>query len=536
MSKLFKSISFISIVFILLYLSPLIFSLPNWDLSQIYPEVIFDSDYQNSLLRTISFAVISTSSIIIFSFLLGYSLRRVKNNKFLVLGSLLILPFLLGSVSTSFLFKILLFDTSVLAQAFNNSFLLFGILTLIQFWQFGTLFTYIFWLNNLNIDERIIDYSNYYKFNTLEKIKNIFLPYHRNLIILLSVFFFVSNIYETVKLQIIFKASKGTNSELLSQTLYNSYLSDSKISPDFAAEILFSQTTLFYLPIFILAVILLYLVLNRFIKIYSRTKYSIPNVFSFQEKYKDKIALFVLYCITASVLFPIVYAFLIHGIKISNVKYLMTTLGLSFLASFILISLITLPFSYYLRINKKNIFNNINNKSIWVFIILFLLFLVPPLTLMLFGFEWSNILGIRGTLSTNIFWLVGQCVSALPIVASFVFVIHFFTKNKEIEYLNIMNVNFSEIIKWSFFKKYKIEYLMTFLFAFSIIWNEGTFNRVYSDRIPSYVSEILRTVNSRNADYEKGMMYFLFSVLLGFVCIIFWNVIITRFSKANSNS
>ena len=534
MSKLIKNISFISIGVILLYLTPLFFNLLNWDLGNVFPEVLYDPDYQDSLLRTISFAVISTVTVIMLSFLLGYILRNIKSNKSLIIGSVLLLPFLLGSVSTSFLFKILLYDSSILAQAFNNSFFLFGVLIIIQFWQFGSLFTYIFWLNNLNISEQITDYSNYYKFNTWEKIKNIFLPYHRNLIILLSIFFFVSNIYESTKLQIIFKASKGTNSEILSQTLYNSYLSDSKISPDFAADVLFSQTTLFYLPIFILMVILLYLFLNNFIQLSSRSKFTIPAIISIPKKYKKKTTFFILYSLITSISVPIVYVLMNHGIKMKNINYLISTIGLSFFTAFILITVITLPLSYYLRIKWKGNFNNINNKSIWVFITLFLLFLVPPLALMLFGFEWSNIFGIRGTLSTNISWIVGQCISALPIIASFIFVIHFFTKNKELDYLNIMKADFSEIIRWSFLKKYKIEYLMTFLFAFSIIWNEGTFNRVYSDRIPSYVSEILRTVNSRNADYGQGMMLFLFSLLLGIICIVLWNVIVTRFTNANS--
>ena len=81
MSKLVKSISFISIGVILLYLAPLFFNLPNWEIEYVFPEVLYDPDYQDSLLRTISFAVISTVAVIMLSFLLGYILRNIKSNK-----------------------------------------------------------------------------------------------------------------------------------------------------------------------------------------------------------------------------------------------------------------------------------------------------------------------------------------------------------------------------------------------------------------------------------------------------------------------
>lgn len=536
MNKIFKYLSFLSIGVIVVYITPIFFGVANWKMNNVFPEVISDDDYQSSLIRTVVFSSLSTFFIILFSFLGGYALRKLRNNISLLLGSLLLLPFLLGSVSTSFLFKMILFDTELLNQAFNDSTILFVILAFIQFWQFGTLFTYIFWLNNLNISKNVTDYSVYYELGTWEKIKNIFLPFHRNLIVLLSIFFFVSNIYESAKLQIIFRASKGTNSELISNTLYNAYLSDSKISPDFAADILFSQSALFYLPAFITLTISLYFIVNLAVSFLSKSKFSLPALQLDFIVAKSFGAVTLLLFLTLAVITPIIYVFFKQGLSVDNLSYLLNTIGLSFTASIILLVVLTLPLSYYLRIHWRHNFHEINNKSLWVFITLFLLFLIPPLALMLFGFEWSSVLGIKGSALTNISWVIGQCISALPIIASFIFVIHFFTKNKELEYLNIMKANFSEIVKWSFLKRYRIEYIMTFLFAFSIIWNEGTFNKVYSDRIPSYVSEILRTVNSRNADYSQGMMFFLFSLLLAITCIVFWNIIIARLATNNQNS
>ncbi len=531
MNNIFKYTALAILGVIVLYFAPIFFNIFNWKISNVFPKVILDADYQDSLIRTLVFSFTSTFGILVFSFLLGYLLKRITKGKFLILGSVLLIPFLLGSVSTSFLFKILLSDSWLIELSFDKTYLLFIILGLIRFWQFGTLFIYIFWLNNLSLKETVLNYTEFYQFSSWEKIKNVYLPFHRNLIILLSIFLFVSNIYETTKLQLIFRASKGTNSELISTTLYNSYLSDTKLSPDFASEVLFSQTVLFYLPVFLFFSIFVYFISNSLISVISKSKKGLT--FKINQKHKDKISKLTFFSLISIVLFPIFWSFIQQGITIENPFFLLKTIYLSLIASVILLIVFTLPLSYYLRVVKKHFFYEINQKSLWVFILLFLLFLIPPLALMLFGFEWSSIFNVRGVFSTSVVWVIGQAINSLPVIATFIFVIHFVTQNKELEYLEIMKVEFNEVIKWSFLKRFKTEYLMTFLFAFSIIWNEGTFNKVYSDRIPSYVSEILRTVNSRNADYSEGMLFLLFSLLLAVVCITLWNIVLYRLSKNN---
>lgn len=530
LNRIFQYLSYLTIGIIFVYITPLLFSVPSWEIKEVFPLVILDSDYSDSLLRTLSFSILSTLGIIAVSFFLGYILKNIKHKKLLLWGSLLLLPFLLGSVSTSFLFKVLFLHSNILNLAFNNALILFFILGVIQFWQFGTLFTYIFWLNNLSIRETLKEYTDFYNFTSWEKIKHIFLPHQRNLVILLSIFCFVSNLYEVTKLQIIFRASKGTNSELISTTLYNAYLSNSRISPDFAINTLFSQVTIFYLPLFLISTLLLYIFISRAISFIIRpnTYFSFVNI---RNTVKNRISVCSLIFLIITILLPILIIIIKQGLQVHNLSYLAKTVYLSLLASLILIIVFILPLSYYLRVKHKHKFYEINDSSLWIFILFFLLFLIPPLALMLFGFEWNNILGVKGAFSTNVIWVLGQCINSLPIIGSFIFVVHFIVRNKELYYLETMNANFLEIVHWSFLKRFRLEYFMTFLFSFSIIWNEGTFNKIYSDVIPSYVSEILRTVNSRNADYSQGMMFFLFSLFLGVICIILWNIILQRFFR-----
>jgi ABC-type sugar transport system permease subunit len=533
LNKILKYFSIGSIGLVLLYISPIFLGLPKSNIDEIFPFVIMDEDYQVALLRTLVFSILTTFLVIIISFIFGYLLRKFTDKSFLLYCSILLIPFLLGSVSVAFIFKVLLWNTDFLTQIFNSSIYLFLLLGFFQFWQYGTLFIYIFWLNNFGVKKEIVEYSAYYKFTTFEKLKHIYLPFHRNLIILLSIFFFAVNVYESTKLQIIFRASKGTNSEMLSSLFYNTYISESKISPEFATNNLFSQALLFYLPLLLFITFLIYFFINLCINGFSKNKTVIGPIFTLTARSKNTISKVFVFLIILIVILPILAILLKQSISIADMEHLIKTISLSLVASVLLLVVFVLPLAYFLRIGYKDYFEKITRQNLWIFLSLFLLYLVPPLCLMLFGFEWSSFLGISGELSTTTAWIIGQCINALPIIASFVFVIHFVVKNNEIEYLQTMRASTSEIIKWSFIKRFRIEYIMTFIFTFSTIWNEGTFNKIYSDTIPSYVSEILRTVNSRNADYSVGMLYFLFSLTLAIICVGLWNVIIYKLSKTD---
>jgi ABC-type glycerol-3-phosphate transport system permease component len=524
-----KSIAFVIAGLIIIYLIPLLNGFNAAD--DVFPEVLAKEDYFDALLRSLFFALGSVLFCVVGSFTLAYVMRNISSRVLLLVASLMMLPFLMGNVSLSFLFKILLFDSDVINSIYQSTSLLFVIMFLLQFWQNGFLFTYVFLLNNKGIDEDLINYGEVNRFTSFEKIKNIYLPNQRNLIILLSIFSFVTSFYESAKFQIILRSSQGTNSELISQKLYNGFKSDLMINARYAADSIFAKSLLFYIPLSILMVFLIYIILNISILKLSKSTIQLPNI-NLSVISKNRIASFLMLSAVGFIITPIIMLFLKQEISFGKLSYLAETISLSAIAALLLIILFAIPIGLSLRIGFLNVFHSFNNKSISVFIILFLLYLLPPLALMLCGFEWSSFFNFKGSLSTRIFWLFGQCINSLPIVATFIIVIHFYVKNKELIYLKSMRLTNTETIKYSFLKRFKLEYLLTLLFAFSLIWNEGTFNKVYSDRIPSYVSEIMRTVSSRNADYSQGMLFFVFSLIISLACIVIWNVITIKQNKA----
>lgn len=524
-----KSIAFIIAGLIIIYLIPLLNGFNASD--DVFPEVLAQEDYSSALLRSLFFAIGSVLICVVGSFSLAYVLRNISSKIVLLFASLMMLPFLMGNVSLSFLFKILLFDSAFITSIYQSTSLLFAIMLLLQFWQNGFLFTYVFLLNNKGMDSNLVNYGEINKFTSFEKIKNIYLPKHRNLIILLSIFSFVTSFYESAKFQIILRSSRGTNSELISQKLYNGFKSDLMINAGYASDAIFAKSILFYIPLSVLIVFLIYKMTSLTITKLSKSSLQLPAL-HLSRTFKNKVAAFLMILILIVIMTPIFSLFLKQSISFMKLNYFLETIALSGVAASLLIILFAIPLGLSLRIGFLNIFHSFNNKSISVFVVLFLLYLLPPLALMLCGFEWSSLLHLKGPFSTRVFWLFGQCVNSLPIIATFIIVIHFYVQNKELIYSKAMRLSNIESIKYSFLKRFKLEYLLTLLFAFSIIWNEATFNKVYSDRIPSYVSEIMRTVSSRNADYGQGMLFFTFSLLISLVCILIWNVITAKQNKA----
>ncbi|MFA6403081.1 MAG: hypothetical protein WCX31_15875 [Salinivirgaceae bacterium] len=186
---------------------------------------------QTPLLRSLTFAfiqaVLLTSLGLIFSLALFKIPIYSQSGKLL---SLLLVPILLGNVAIAFIFKIILFDANALFQNENIKFLT---LSFIQIWQFGSLFIYLFWLNQQTIPQSVWNYANAAHFNTYEKIKDVILPKQRNLSLLLFILAFVFSYYEDAKIQFIFRASRGTNTELVNQWLNRKFQSDSLINADF---------------------------------------------------------------------------------------------------------------------------------------------------------------------------------------------------------------------------------------------------------------------------------------------------------------
>ena len=493
------------------------------------------SQLQSITLRSMLVALLSAGLCICCGFFYALKLRKIElsstQGKWF---SLLIVPFLLGNVSVAFIFKMLLLNNEIKSIAFTSPWIIFGILIVIQIWQFGSLFAYLLWISLKSISNEQLVFAEVSALTSYEKVRDLYLPHTKNLLILLFLIGFVFSFYEDIKLTLIFSASPGTDSELISHWLYRQFRSDLLINFNFAAVKVASYSFLYILPIAFVGFLLFSGLLTKGITVFSRSRKKIilPEIIPDNKKLKEQKAGRKMPLILLVLLAPVIYLIATQSINYQNsVVVLWEPFYLTLLASLIACTL-SIILSVALRLAGPVTMGTFNKTSILILALLYTIRLTPPIVLLIAGFKWLNIVNLSHQSAISLFWIIGHCMLSLPLLGSFLFVTHFRVHKKELEYLSIFNIPERSKFYWNFWRRFRGDYLLTFLFATTIIWNEGIINRVFSDSIPSFVSILLRTISSRQADYSEAMTFLFVSILLAALCLFLWT---QSLSKAQRN-
>ncbi len=333
------------------------------------------------ILRSLLLALVQAIFLVFFSLLITILLFQINllSSESKYLGILLI-PVVLGNVSVAFLFKLLLLDSY---WAFTSPFSKFLSLTYIQFWQYGSLFIYLFWLNQQTITQSTWDYAHAVKLNDYEKIKDILIPKQRNLSLLLFIVAFIFCYYEDCKMQFIFKASRGTDTELVNQWLIRTYQSDTLLNANIAFSYL-SQAAFYVLIVALIILILSLFILRKFIVFWTKQRST------FNSKLLPPIWMSRLVCILLLfwVITPIAFGFYTQRVSLQlNIRALMPTLALTTIAA-LLSTILAVFFSMMSRLAWQKILSNFNFSSMFFLVTLFSLILVPPITLLVLGCKW----------------------------------------------------------------------------------------------------------------------------------------------------
>ncbi len=489
------------------------------------------SGFTASLARTLIFALLSSLLSVFGGFCLALLLSKIS--LYSKLGKQLgffILPVTLGNVAVVFIFKLLLFNTTF----FNNlvlggpsaqsAFLLF-----LQFWQFGFLFAYLFWLNIQNTPKQLTDYSNATGLSGFEKIRDIYLPQAKNLFILLLFIGFIFSFYEEVKSQFIFKASQGTNTELINHWLNRNYQSNLLINPEYANQFTF-KTGLLVFVLAMLAFALIGGIALFLFRIFSRisvAKSPLSNPSKNSQYFSVLFGVLSLLIIVMPVIVALTKGKYNFG---ENVSSLVFPFFLTLIAAFASAGL-AIILGIASRLVFRKWLNTFNSKSLFYFLIIFLLQIIPPLCIILCGFKWMSWIGYNSDILIYFVWIVGHCLLTLPVLGSFIVSTHFSIRENELDYLSAYKISEFSVVKYSFLKRYKAEYSFTVLFAFTFIWNDAGLNMIHSDRVPSFATNLQMSYIGRAADYSKATVFLLVALALSLGCIFIWKYILNKAIK-----
>lgn len=533
------SVVIVCLVFglVALYLSPLLSALASKDSYTRFIGFLSNNERGGAAFgRTLIFASVVSSLEVLLGFGGALVLRSVQ--VFTTTGrtlSLLLAPALFGNLSIAFLFKIQLmnadwFERAVASRSFAS---VWGSFLVIEVWQYGSLFLYLFWLRLQRLPTNALDFTRVTRLNRAEVVRDVLWPHCRNLAGLLLLVGFLFACQEFAKTELIFKPSLGTDTELANHWLEREYYRDlNTYDANFARNSTFKNSAGFLVATLILAASVILLMLSaisravRWIPILS-----IPS--RREEGAKDRtetsaVSRILAWFITLLVLLPLVGAirYLRPGI-VSDLNEISQALLLAIAGAFIA-SLIAISFSVAARLAGLRLLQKFDGKSLRVFIALFVLQAVPAICIGLCGYEWISLLSRYSTPQQLSIWIVGQSILALPMLGGFLLWIHFQITTKELEFQQASQLSLRETTKWTFLKRFKLEYILVFIFAFSFIWNEDTLNRIMSDAIPSIVHRLGARITGRGTSYSEAATLVIFSVTLSLIMVLAWNTLLSR--------
>lgn len=511
----------------LLVLIPFLFEINFSGLSSLFGNLSFKSTLQTTLIN----ALISASALVLFGF--SGALLLLKVPAFSFIGKnlgLLIIPITLGNITIAFICKLLLGDTAFFSSIAQGSPLdKLGFLLLLELYQFGLLFIYLFWMQLQNINNDRLNFAVATKFSFYQKLKDIYLPHTRNLWLLLAAIAFVFAFYEESKIAYLFKVSQGTKSELITNWLTRNYQTNLLVNPDYARNLIFDASA-FVLVAAITGLTILFLVLYLFIKKSTSLKLYPTNSLVSNKPLRFKN--FALGCglfLTLVAITPLIASLAKVSFSL-NFSHLGFPLLMTFIAT-IAASATAIFFGISSRLGWKKTLSSFNQKSLPFFVLLFVLLLVPPIVILITGYKWMSFIGYSSETAIYTIWIVGHVLLTLPVLGSFVLFNHFRVSNNEIDYLQVYKLSKAETIRFSFFKRFKAEYLLLFIIGYSFIWNEAVLNSLFSDYIPSFVSGMKMLITGRGADYDKAFGYLLISFVVALLSAAIWRYIIEKAQK-----
>lgn len=525
-----KQIVFSLFLLVLIYISPVIFSIDFND--ALKPYARDEEGFRSSLYRSALLSITTSFIIILISFLISLLLFSIqffsKSGKNL---SFLLLPVLLGNISSSYIFKQALSNSSVMNYLLSDHrYSLFSSWTLLQFWQFGSLFIYLFWLNFQNIPVGTLNYAKVSNLKFGSIIKDIVVPASRNLIILLLMLAFLFSFYEDAKASMVFHFSRGTETELINGWLQRTYHQNSRIS----LTILTPKYYNYSLFIMISGALLLFTLIsaqNKFLKSFSRgNKVSRSIAALLNKKPGPLIGKIVFACLMLIILYPILLPFIrIKPHVPAEMSELLTAALWTFVAALVS-TLLALVFGIFSRLGWPETLVDFNNKSLFFYILIFLLLLIAPLCLYLVTFYWLHQTSYSNLL-LSFTWVIIHSISSLPLLGGFILTVHFGLNKRELTYLDSFKISTKEILRWHFIKRFKLQYLLTFIFSYSLIWNDHGINTIFSDNMPCFAAALKMSFSGRAADQYLGISYFSVSIFVAVLCILIWIKLLNKAEK-----
>ncbi len=152
---------------------------------------------------------------------------------------------------------------------------------------------------------------------------------------------------------------------------------------------------------------------------------------------------------------------------------------------------------------------------------------VPPLIVVVGGYEWFSSFAGNGPLAGLGARVFGQSILTVPFLFLFASWLHTRVSDREIEFQHLVRPGLRAPSAHSFFSRLRVDYGLVFLFATMFCWNEGVIAAMVSDDWPSLASTLQRQIG-RRADFGQATGAICFTVFLCLIGVAWWTLMLRR--------
>jgi hypothetical protein len=434
--------------------------------------------------------------MVVLGFVAALRMQALPKSISAVILSVALLPALLGDATAGYVFRHL--PTAFAASSRRPLWLTFSILLFLSVWQYFPLCIYVFWLRLQFLPKSLQVFMVAAKLTVGESVTHVLWPYCRNLAVVVGLFVFVSGFQETARVSIVLHASRGTNTEFYNHFLDRTYREVKGVLPA-QARFQLMDFARFTLPFTAGVCLFLVWALRRFGDLPVRGLGSLTSLRLGRVKPSlvDWILLIGILSFSLAPLLPLVRHLATVG---TAIPLLLASLPFAAAAAFSIL-VMSWCFSFSSRICLPELTSDMDLRAMAFLVAVLLIKLVPTSVLVHCAFSWMHALPIPSRQAAWLLWLGCQVVLCLPLIASFLMVNHFEIGRNELTFFRVHRATVGEIAVLSFWRRLRQPYLLAFIFAFSLAWNEHVGPELFSTYdVPSAAYELAKRTEGKGSD------------------------------------
>lgn len=490
--------------------------------------------FVHSLARSIALATVAAAISVALGLGFAWICRDVKGSYAEQLLACLMLPVLLGQIAIGFLAKLTVLRAPIVGAliADRNEWLTLLFVLGLYLYKYAPLCAYLLWIRVKSLPSNRSEYAATAHLSQAEVAADVLWPHLRSLCQALFVFVFLVSATEFSITDLSIRPSVGTNTSLLSHWLEEQYRIWLPAGHSLAISELVVYGISGALAILIAALAAQSLLLVG-VDALASVHFGVPcrDVRATTSRRSHSTYGWVVGGVAmGACIAPLAWGYVVFPPRVLGSAFLtlLAAAGWALFGSVVCV-LISISMAVCLRWQtRRNSFGPL--RSSWLYLAVMSSLAVPQLLFSLAAFRWFGTVVSFGVVATLSAWLVGEVLASMPLLVAFAYWAHQRVGDIELDYQTTIGVRNHELFKSSFLDRLKSEYLLISLFAWSLVWNDGTINRGASSDIPSLYALIAPKLSVR-PDYGAAQFFLLLSLAVASAMILVWSQLQRRVTR-----